>query len=111
MALAPAKSLAVYRNLLRAVQGAFGSDAPLLSAARDEIRTHFEASRSVADAEEIQRLQGEGEEAASFLTTSIMQMQRREGDGDTYGLELNANHDGGVVEPIVHGMGLPKEEK
>ena len=109
MALAPAKSLAVYRNLLRAVQGAFGSDAPLLSAARDEIRTHFEASRSVADAEEIQRL--EGEEAASFLTSSSMQMQRREGDGATYGLERNANHDGGVVEPIVHGMELPKEEK
>lgn len=108
-----AKSLAVYRNLLRAVQAAFGGDTQMLSAAREEIRTRMEACRAVADEGEIERLQGEGKEAAAFLTTSIMQLQRRGGDGSsetpTYGLELNANHDGGVVEPIVPGMKLPKE--
>lgn len=111
MALARASSLSVYRNLLRAVQVAFDGDATMLSAAKDEIRGRMEASRGVADRVEIERLQGEGQEAASFLKTSIMQLKRQEGQGgqETYGLELNDNHAGGVVEPIVPGMKLPKE--
>jgi complex III assembly factor LYRM7 len=110
MALARASSLSVYRNLLRAVQGAFSGDAMMLSAAKEEIRGHMEVSRAVSDPAEIERLQGEGAEAASFLKTSIMQLKRQEGDGgkETYGLELSGDHDGGLVEPIVPGMELPK---
>ena len=110
MALARVSSLSVYRNLLRAVQGAFSGDALMLSAAKEEIRGHMEVSRAVRDPAEIERLQGEGAEAASFLRTSIMQLKRQGGDGgkETYGLELSGDHDGGLVEPIVPGMELPK---
>lgn len=70
----------------------------------------MEVSRAVSDPAEIERLQGEGAEVASFLKTSIMQLERQEGaEGkETYGLELSGEHDGGLVEPIVPGMELPK---
>jgi hypothetical protein len=112
------KSRAVYRCLLRSIQAAFQGDLQMIAAAKDEVRGRMEASRNVADQGAIERLQGEGQEAAAFLKTSIMQLKRREaadgggtgeGSRETYGLELNSNHDGGVVEPIVPGMKLPKE--
>lgn len=79
----------------------------MVLAAREEVRHRIENSRNIEDKTEISKLQDEGREAAAFLRTSIMQLSSNH-DGHLT-VELDERHAGGVVEPIVPGMDLPKE--
>lgn len=68
----------------------------------------LQESRNLKDATEVEKLQCEGREAASFLKTSIVQAAPNEkGNLD---IELSKEHAGTVVEPIAPGMDLPKEK-
>lgn len=102
-----ADTRSVYRSLLRSIQLAFKGDLEMVVAAREEVRHRLENSRNIEDKTEITKLQDEGREAAAFLRTSIMQLGSNQ-DGHLT-VELDERHAGGVVEPIVPGMDLPKE--
>ena len=52
---------------------AFRGDRPALHAARTEIRSHFEQSRDVSNADDIRVLCAEGRDAAQFLQQSVVQ--------------------------------------
>lgn len=81
----------------------------MVTAAKQEVRARIEDSKNITDKDEISKLHEEGREAAEFLKTSIMQLAPNP-DGHLT-VELDERHAGGVVEPIVPGMDLPKEGK
>lgn len=104
---ASADTRSVYRGLLRSVQLAFKGDLEMITAAKYEIRSRIENSKDVHDESELIKLQEDGREAAEFLKTSIMQLGSNP-DGHLT-VELDEKHAGGVIEPIVPGMDLPKD--
>jgi complex III assembly factor LYRM7 len=98
----------VYRSLLRSIQLAFKGDIEMVTAARKEVRDRMECCKDIEDEVELAKLHEEGREAAEFLKTSIMQLASN-ADGHLT-VKLNEKHAGGVVEPIVSGMDLPKDD-
>lgn len=81
----------------------------MVTAARQEVRNRIECSKNVEDEAELSKLREEGREAADFLKTSIMQLASS-ADGHL-SVKLNEGHAGGVLEPIVAGMDLPKDDR
>lgn len=103
------QALAVYRNLLRSVAAAFKNDGMMLSAAQQEIRSKFETSRGVSDAQQVQEMLAEGNEAAEFIRSSIVQATMNE--RGAYEMAIQEQHLGGVVEEVTPDMKLPRERK
>lgn len=68
-----APALSVYRQCLRSVQQSFRGDQYMLHNSRKELRSKFEANRQVSDCGAIKKLLAEGEEAADFIKTFVVQ--------------------------------------
>jgi complex III assembly factor LYRM7 len=98
----------VYRSLLKSIQLAFKGDIEMVTAARQEVWHRMECCKNLEDEVELAKLHDEGREAAEFLKTSIMQLASNT-DGHLT-VKWNEKHAGGVVEPIVSGMDLPKDD-
>ena len=98
----------VYRSLLRSIQLALKGDIEMVTAARKEVRDRMECCKDIEDEVELAKLHEEVREAAEFLKTSIMQLASN-ADGHLT-VKLNEKHAGGVIEPIVSGMDLPKDD-
>ncbi|KAL3146600.1 hypothetical protein ABBQ32_000835 [Trebouxia sp. C0010 RCD-2024] len=70
--------LSVYRLCLRSVQQSFKGDHFMLQSSRKELRSKFEANRLVSDTTAVKKLLAEGEEAASFIKTFVVQAKLNE---------------------------------
>lgn len=80
----------------------------MLTAARQEIRSKFEASKAVTDRQQLQQLLDEATEAASFIKTTIVQAKIN--DRGNYEMTVQPWQAGGVAEPVSEAK-LPRERK
>ncbi|KAM5369960.1 hypothetical protein ACJZ2D_008759 [Fusarium nematophilum] len=99
MAAVPA--LNAYRHLLRAARIAFQGDAPILSAAQDQIRNEFrqKASLNPSDADASAAIQ-HAEEVAKVLRENVVQGKKTEDGNDTYKLRIHEHTERGDNESI-----------
>ncbi|ORY85612.1 hypothetical protein BCR37DRAFT_391381 [Protomyces lactucae-debilis] len=94
-----------YRNLIRSAQIAFKGDAPILTAARQEIRKNFDSARSMSPDEQAIKLE-HAKEVAKILRTNVVQGKRKadaaaaEEGSETYKLRIHKDIELGDNESI-----------
>jgi complex III assembly factor LYRM7 len=109
-----------YRNLIRSAQIAFkgmplglkesadnAGDAPILAAARQEIRKNFDSARHLSPDEQDIKLE-HAKEVAKILRTNVVQGKRKaetasEEGADTYNLRIHKDIELGDNESIKKG--------
>eukprot|EP00959_Pyramimonas_sp_CCMP1952_P422623 8853328-Pyramimonas_sp.AAC.2 len=85
-------AVSAYRGLLRATRVAFKEDSFMLTEARKEIRSKFEASRLVTNTEVINQQLAEAEEAAVFIKDFVVQgVLNEEGNFGTLAFTLHSH--------------------
>ena len=75
-----------YRGLLRAARDLVGEDKKALLRSKQEIRSHFELSRTVKDQAQLAKLIQDANEAEQFIRLNVVQARRT--DHGTYAVEL-----------------------
>ena len=80
-----------YKSLLRTASRAFAGDVPALTAARVEIRSHFEKNKNETAAENIsEQIKGIGE-VVDFLMQNVVQAKLKPETGD-YQIAFEDSH-------------------
>jgi hypothetical protein len=82
MASSSVAALRGYRRLLRTVRGAFANDVPALTAAKVEIRAHFEENKGENEGGKIDAMINDIEDVVQFLNQNVVQAQLDPNSGD-----------------------------
>ncbi|KAK9826730.1 hypothetical protein WJX81_002385 [Elliptochloris bilobata] len=90
------RPLAVYRLLLRSVNKAFRNDDEMLLKSAQEIRSRYQAAASETDPAAVARLCAEGEEAADFIRTYVVQARLNE--RGNYAMQVEEHHADTIAE-------------
>ncbi|KAK9829909.1 hypothetical protein WJX72_008604 [[Myrmecia] bisecta] len=101
------KALDVYRTLLRSITTAFRGDASMLESARQEIRSKFKEAASLTDQQEISRRFAEGEEAADFIRTYVVQAKLNE--RGNFAMQVQPEHADTTAEEDPAGIGTVQQ--
>ena len=83
--------LSGYKSLLKTAARAFAQDAPALSAARVEIRSHFEQNRNETDTDNINEQIKGISEVIDFLEHNVVQAKLKPDTGD-YEVKFEDSH-------------------
>ncbi|KAK3943119.1 zinc maintenance protein [Diplogelasinospora grovesii] len=94
-------ALAAYRHLMRAARIAFEGDAPILDAARQQIRQGFREKATLPPSDpSIQPAVQHAEELATFLKSNVVQGRK---EGDMYKLRIHEHTERGDNDTIKVG--------
>ncbi|KAK2593555.1 Mitochondrial zinc maintenance protein 1, mitochondrial [Conoideocrella luteorostrata] len=94
-------ALAAYRNLMRAARIAFQGDAPVLAAAKQQIRHEFrqKSSMSSSDSATKEAIQ-HAQEVAKFLRANVVQGKKLDGEDNMYRLRIHEDTERGDNDTI-----------